>query len=310
MRRLYKCVIILSFLGFAGAVAGCNGMPPVHLQLGGLQGGDDVPITPRPSRDIQVFTSDREAAAVAREVLLTQGRAADAAVALAITLTVTQPSAAGLGGGGVCILRDAAGDLTGISFPAPALVRGLTALHAKFGAHPWSSLVVSAETLARFGHPVSTALADNLTVHGGALVADSVALAAFMNAERRMIGAGEEWRQPRLSDTLARVRGRGFFSGNAPTWFTPDRDTRTVSLDDATTGFAVGDRDGSAVGCALTMGRPFGLGMMARDGGYLFAAAAPADQALDQIALSLLACVGDAGRADPCPMPAATFSLK
>src|SRR5690606_34860913 len=142
-------------------------------------------------------------------------------------------------GGGVCIARDAKGNLEGIDFQKAAFTRGLLGIHARFGNHPWSSLVASAETFARFGYPVSPVLARDLATHGDVLTRDPAALAAFMTAERRLIAVGDEWRQPRLADTLARVRQQNFLGGAAPVWFMPtahdDESARTPQLSEGTT---------------------------------------------------------------------------
>ncbi len=308
MQPLYKCVIFLSFLHLAG----CGGMPPVQFQLGGLQGSENAEFSPPPPRpEPQVVTTNRDAAEIAREVLAAQGTAADAAIALGFTLAVTSPASVGLGAGGVCAVRDAAGVVAGIDFRTARLGRGLLALYAKGGARPWSSLVVSAETLARFGHRVSPALADDVARYGEVFAANGETLAAFMTPERRLIAAGDEWRQPRLADTLARIRTPRFLDGNGAVAISFDAPAGEVALAPGLSGFAVGDGTGAAVGCAISMGRPFGLGSMTREGGYLFAAAAPTDRTLDQLALAFLACVKRPGDSDPgrCPTPAATFSL-
>ncbi|MGE3332796.1 MAG: gamma-glutamyltransferase [Rhodospirillaceae bacterium] len=289
-------------------------MPPVRFQLGGLQGAENVEFTPAPPRpEMQIVTFDHEAGAVAKEVLFAKGAASDAAAALAFTLSVTSPASVGIGGGGVCVTRDAKGALEALDFRQARLARGLLALQAKRGNRPWSSLVVSAETLARFGHKVSPALARDVESYGGVLVADSVALAAFMTPERRLIAAGDEWRQPRLADTLARLRKPGFFAGSAAIWFAPEAKPGAITLEPGTTGFAVADSEGGAVACALTMGRPFGIGSMTHDGGYLFPAASPQDKTLDQLALGFLACLKSDKPADQgaprCPAPNSNFSL-
>ncbi len=314
MCRGYKSVIMLTFLGFVGCLIGCGDMPPVRFQLGGLQGAENVEFTPAaPRPEMQIVTFDHEGGAVAKEVLFAKGAAADAAAALGFTLAVTSPASVGIGGGGVCITRDAKGALEGLDFRGARLARGFLALQAKLGNRPWSSLVVSAETMARFGHKVSPALARDVENYGGALVADSVALSAFMTPERRLIAAGDDWRQPRLADTLARLRKPGFFAGSAATWFVPEAKPGEIALEPGTTGFAVADDAGGAVACALTMGRPFGIGSMTHDGGYLFPASSPQDKTLDQLALGFMACLKSNKPEDPnaprCPAPDAAFSL-
>lgn len=289
-------------------------MPPVRLQLGGLQGQENLEYVPPPPRpQMQIVAADRDAAEVARDVLLAQGSAADAAVALGFTLAVTSPTSAGLGAGGVCIARDGKGSLEAVDFRAARLPRGLLALHSRFGERPWSSLVVSAETMARFGFRVSPELAKDVETYGRVLVKDNTALASFMTAERRLIAAGDEWRQPWLSDTLAKMRTPRFLEGNPPRWFDPAFAGTGFVPAPGTTGFAVADASGAAVACAVSMGQPFGLGQMTRTGGYLFAASSPQDESLDQLALGYLACIkgtgGAGGDVPSCPAPASTFNF-
>lgn len=318
MDRGYFSVIMLTFLSLVACLAGCGELPPVRVQLGGLQGAENVEFSRGTARpEPRIVTFDLEAGGVAKEVLFARGTAADAAAALGFTLSVTAPASVGLGGGGVCVARDAQGTIEGLDFRNAHLARGLLALHARRGNRPWSSLVVSAETLARFGHKVSPALAQDVVTYGGVFIADSQALAAFMTPDRRLIAAGDEWRQPRLADSLARLRTPRFMDGNPPVWFTPEPKPEQISLTPGTTGFAVADDAGGAVACALTMGRPFGLGSMTRDGGYLFPATSPQDKTLDQLALGFLACLTPPGASDQtmdraaprCPAPHSTFSL-
>ena len=95
--------------------------------------------------------------------------------------------------------------------------------------------------------------------------------------------------------------------------FTPEDKGEAIALVPGTTGFAVADDAGGAVACAVTMGRPFGLGSMTHEGGYLFPATSPLEAKLDQLALGFLACIKRGGERDTnparCPAPAATFSL-
>jgi gamma-glutamyltranspeptidase/glutathione hydrolase len=199
-------------------LAGCEALPPIRLQLGA---GDIA----RPIFDGLIAADEPEAVLAARNILLGNGNAVDAAVALGFTLSVTMPSSAGLGGGGACLVHDAASGVTeALDFTAragggegaarfraavPALGRGLFALHAKYGKVPWPQVVAPAENLARFGHTVSRAFARDLVADGEALMNDRTALATFMTPSRQMLAAGDSLKQIDLATTLSRMRTRG-----------------------------------------------------------------------------------------------------
>ena len=114
------------------------------------------------------------AARVAADMLSAGGTAADAAVALYFTLSVTLPSVASLGGGGVCVVYDGKANrgqildfmprqpAGGGPIAVPVAARGMFALYAQYGKLRWEQLIGPAETLARFGGPVSRALAADL----------------------------------------------------------------------------------------------------------------------------------------------------
>ena len=232
---------------------------------------------------------------VARDVILSGGNAADAAAAMGLSLAVTLPSRAGLGGGGVCIVHDTSSVRSeGLEFidpgsdPTPMLARGLAALQARYGTRPWSRLVAPAEALARFGFSVTKTLAYDLAIHGDVLMADQTALASFMDRRRQIVVAGSEIQFPRLAETLSQLRTKGSLAllSAAPQWRVVRATNeagyvlmgRTVAGEaqagnsSAATGFVVGDKNGLAVACVLTMGSMFGNGRMAPEAGYFIPA--------------------------------------
>ena len=290
------------------SLSGCANMPEVRVQLGAGDAG--------PARYPGVVIADEpEAAKAARAILEAGGSAGDAAVTLALSLAVTLPSAAGLGGGGSCLVHDRQTeplDFKGTPGTAgaalPALPRGLLTLHAKYGDLPWSQVVAPAEALARFGHRVSPALARTLTAQGAVLAKDGAALLAFMNKERQVVQEGETLTHADLAVTLGRIRARAseFYDGalaqeieavagqsgitqaglrdDVPRWARAQRRnegllTRFTTVGAAalspapaaTTSFLVADGEGYTVACTLTMGQPFGLGVMAKGLGFLLA---------------------------------------
>ncbi len=183
-----------------------------------------------------VAADEPRAALIARDVLSKGGNAADAAVALGFALSVTLPSRAGLGGGGACVAFAAGGKSVNSGVPeavlftpvaasggpnadrpaaVPLLARGLYLLHARYGHLPFEALTVPAEQMARFGTPVSQALAQDLAVVGGPLLADPAAATIFGHGGVPLT-EGQQLVQPALATTLAQLRSVGvgdFYQG-------------------------------------------------------------------------------------------------
>ncbi len=137
-----------------------------------------------------VASATSEATAAGARVLAAGGNAVDAAVATAFALAVTYPSAGNLAGGGFAVGRTPAGELWALDFretaPAgtwrnivpragregaaarlddgglavgtPGTVRGLEALHRRYGTLPWTRLLAPAVRLARDGFRVPPGL--------------------------------------------------------------------------------------------------------------------------------------------------------
>lgn len=178
-----------------------------------------------------VVADEPAAAAVGAEILAQGGSAADAAAATYFALAVTYPSGASLGGGGACLVADPKADgVASLSFPAPraipysgalrptavpANVRGIRALHARFGALDWRMVVAPAERMARLGGPVSRAAARTYQDAGARLLADGESRRIFA-ASGRMPRENQVVVQPDLADTLAQIRIHGagaFYEG-------------------------------------------------------------------------------------------------
>jgi len=146
------------------------------------------------------------------------GTAADAAVATFFSLTVTYPLAAGIAGGGACVAYDSVtGTAESIDFlptapvlggavAVPGAVRGMSALHARFGRLRWAQLILDAEEKARFGFPASRALATAAGEYAGTTGARD--LGPFIQAGQP-INEGAVVAQPALADVLSAIRVRG-----------------------------------------------------------------------------------------------------
>jgi gamma-glutamyltranspeptidase/glutathione hydrolase len=168
------------------------------------------------------------AALAARQILATGGNAADAAVALGFMLAVTLPSRASLGGGGACLAYQpgtgspnrgvpeavmfvpvapaaAAGDRPAA---VPMLVRGLYLLSARYGSRDFATLVAPAEQAARFGIPVSRALALDLAPVAGPLTSDPTAQPVFA-PNGTPLAEGGTLLQADLAGTLEQISAVG-----------------------------------------------------------------------------------------------------
>jgi gamma-glutamyltranspeptidase/glutathione hydrolase len=182
-------------------------------------------------------SDEPRATLAAREVLSAGGTAADAAVAAGFVLSVTLPSRAGLGGGGACLAYAADKKSPNQGVPeavlftpiapaslgpnadrpaaVPMLARGLYLLHARYGSLPFESLIVPAEQLARFGTLVPRALANDIALVAGPLLADPNARAIF-SRNGAPLAEGQTLLQPDLATTLTQIRIAGvgdFYTG-------------------------------------------------------------------------------------------------
>ncbi len=167
-----------------------------------------------------------KAALVARDTLSAGGNAGDAAVAMYFALSVTLPSSAGLGGGGVCTIFDnrtntaSTLDFT-VAAPrqpvppgrwpvaVPGAVRGMAALHARYGSLRWEQVVLPAERLARFGTPISRALHFDIAGDAGRLRADPGSWRVFGGIDGKGLREGEPVRQLALAGVLGQIRQGG-----------------------------------------------------------------------------------------------------
>ena len=168
------------------------------------------------------------AALAARQVLATGGNAADAAVALGFMLAVTLPSRASLGGGGACLAYQPGASSPNGGVPeavmfmpaapasasgdrpaaVPMLVRGLYLLSARYGTRDFAALVAPAEQAARFGIPISHALALDLAPVAGPLTSDPVTQPVFAPNGTALVEGGTLL-QADLANTLAQIRTVG-----------------------------------------------------------------------------------------------------
>ena len=167
-----------------------------------------------------IVTDEPRAALIARDILAAGGNAADAAVAAYFTLSVTMPNAAGLGGGGVCLVHDAAKKTTDVFdflprsakgglVAVPGNVRGMAAINARYGKLAWSQLVAPAAGIASNGGAVSRALASELAAAGSRLTEDPQMAAIFTKEGGMPLAESDNLRQVDLGAALERIRVNG-----------------------------------------------------------------------------------------------------
>jgi gamma-glutamyltranspeptidase/glutathione hydrolase len=179
-------------------------------------------------------SDEPRASAVAFEILNSGGTAADAAVALTFTLTATHPVAAGLGGGGACLVYNgphhtiesldflpriaAAGGTVAV----PGLALGLDQLHRRYGVLDWGELILEAEALARRGAPVSQAMAVATKTAELSLQSEPIMAQRFLTDNGQAIAEDGVFTQVELATVLAQIRIRGagdFYFGQSAATF-------------------------------------------------------------------------------------------
>jgi gamma-glutamyltranspeptidase/glutathione hydrolase len=192
------------------------------------------------SRVGAVASATPEATAAGVAVIADGGNAADAAVATALALAVTYPPAGNLAGGGFAVGRTPGGELWALDFretaPAatwrntflgpdgrvrrgastrgglavatPGTVRGLEALHRRYGKLPWARLVRPAVHLARGGFRVPTGLARIFSAYATDLARDAGASKLFLPGGEPL-PAGALLVQEDLAKTLETIAAKG-----------------------------------------------------------------------------------------------------
>jgi gamma-glutamyltranspeptidase/glutathione hydrolase len=174
-----------------------------------------------------VVADEPRAALIGRTAIAAGGNAADGVVAAYFAMSVTLPSAAGLGGGGICIAHDADKKTTDVIdflpraaaggvVAVPGNVRGMAALNARYGKLPLAQLVGPAEGLATQGVPISKALARDLSQYGDLVGEDPTLQATFNKLDGTRAAEGDNMRPVDLAATLGQIRAQGvniFYSG-------------------------------------------------------------------------------------------------
>ena len=166
---------------------------------------------------------------VGAAILQQGGSAADAATAMYFALAVTYPVAAGLGGGGICIVRDSATSRTeefdflardsggGGTYAVPGNVRGFAMMQGIYGTLPWQRDVAPGEGYASAGFAISHALSARIAGLKDVIRLDAALASEFLDESGNAKPAGAVVTNPDLAATLAIVRTGGpnaFYGGN------------------------------------------------------------------------------------------------
>jgi gamma-glutamyltranspeptidase/glutathione hydrolase len=216
-------------------LAGCAGQKPQVGEEGNVEGflGGAVAVEPN-------------ATLAAQDVLSAGGTAADAAAAAYFTLAVAYPYGASLGGGGICIYYDSKTNKAealdflprpprgGGEIAVPGNLRGVAALHSRYGRLRWAQLIAPAETLARFGFPTSRALATRVSANVARLKADPAAAKLLMTPAGTPLAEAEPLVQIGLSAVLTRLRTKGvgdFYGGELGRRFLADIEKTGAKID-------------------------------------------------------------------------------
>jgi gamma-glutamyltranspeptidase/glutathione hydrolase len=228
-RRLIALLTAPAFL-----LGGCQTLNTLGNHTASTLGlADDVPRAYTASEESEaqhtgIAVADEPLAARAGAgVLTSQGSAVDAVTAMFFTLTTTYPVAAGLGGGGICLVTDAGGQVTEFDFltkaprragayALPGAVKGFATMHRLYGALPWQRVVAPGEAFASTGFPVSQALAVRLASAQNIVRLDAALAAEFLDESGKARPAGTEARNVALGETLSQIRlngADGFYKG-------------------------------------------------------------------------------------------------
>lgn len=182
----------------------------------------------KPKMTAIVVGDEPYAVSAAATVMSGGGNAADAATAMYFALSVTYPVAAGLGGGGICLVHDPAGHRTeefdflardvasGGAFAVPGNVRGFAAMQTEFGAIPWQRVIAPSEGYAAAGFPISQALVTRLQAAENVIRLDAGLAGEFMDESGRIKPAGSVVSNRELASSLSEIRTQGadaFYKG-------------------------------------------------------------------------------------------------
>lgn len=234
---LFRHNRLVSFLNYRTVMPGFRAASflalPLALVLAGCSIGDTITSTlsgsgSAASPDIGLAVGDEPFAVKTGTAILAEGgSAADAVTAMFFAMTATYPVAAGLGGGGLCLVADPAKGIRefnflpraakgGGAYAVPGAVKGFYDLQSAFGALPWQRDVAGGEAFAASGFPISHALEARLANLVAMIRQDPELAAQFLDSAGRLKPEGSVVANPALSQTLSVIRlsgADGFYKG-------------------------------------------------------------------------------------------------
>jgi gamma-glutamyltranspeptidase/glutathione hydrolase len=208
-------------LPLAALLAGCSMGSAISSSLGL---GDEA--TTFPTRGLAVG-DEPFAVETGKDILDQGGSAADAATAMFFVMTATYPVAAGLGGGGICLVSDPVKGVQeydflpraaarGGAYAVPGAVKGFYALQSAFGTLPWQRDVSGGEAYAASGFPISHALSLRLANAQNTVRLDAALAREFLTEDGHPKPEGTVVTNPDLSQSLSQIRldgPDGFYKG-------------------------------------------------------------------------------------------------
>jgi gamma-glutamyltranspeptidase/glutathione hydrolase len=207
-----------------------------------------------------VSTQGRASSRAVEKVFNQGGNIIDAAIAASFSISVERPQSTGIGGGGFLLYREAkTGKIYAIDFRerapsrahermyldengevipersvyglyssgVPGLVRGLAAIHKKFGKLKFSQTVQPAIDLAQNGFEVYPYLAEALQEEKANLAKFSDSAKIFFKTNQEPYALGEKLIQKDLANTLRRISktyGEDFYTGQTAAAIVKDSD--------------------------------------------------------------------------------------
>jgi gamma-glutamyltranspeptidase/glutathione hydrolase len=229
MSRRFTALFVMPAL----LLGGCQTVTTLGDHTAATLGLEDEPhsytasVVSEPKRTGIAVADEPLAARAGAAALADDGTAVDAVATMFFTLTATYPVAAGLGGGGICLFRDAGGQVTEFDFltkapkaggyyALPGALAGFATMHRLYGALPWQRIVAPGEAFASTGFPISQALASRLAPEQNLLRLDAGLAAEFLDESGRPRAAGAEASNVALGVTLGAIRlnrADGFYKG-------------------------------------------------------------------------------------------------